>query len=415
MGRVDVIESEEKFIEFLNINMTEFRKKNGISKIKDEKIKPDLTEKHGGIASSDGEFDRDVNLLINDSNKDKAAINAELRTLQSKLGGTYGGESEPTWRLRGNHAFVIEAKGKRIKLKELKRSLGQGLSIYIKTETLIYFLITINILGSKNTRTIGTYPTMTFSEARKEADKHQTEIKESRKKQKNKTIEKIIKNPLTKKPINEKMPCFRNLADFVCFITKLKSKIKYEVNTNVYLLIWLQLLMPTRVKELLTQDQMVFCKQIPHQWHITVTSNKKNNYAHSTEYLSSATRRNLEKLIFHQENFFEAKSNWGSINQPYRNVLNSEENQEKLISEGIKDIWPYYPVEPNQFKLLFEYLAKKYSNFRPEFITNKVNQKRDGTYWAYNRPLTEALAEWWGEQLERNEFHFDEKQTTYKV
>jgi len=421
MSAVNLIESEEEFKEFLSGRMTEFRNKNGLNvsaftttnEIKTVAKEPDPTEESREIVSMAAES------VLNKIQPDKEVSTREDQTRTEAIQepqikvGVIDGVNKPSKQVENDQTDVAKtsikiATHKPTKLKELKRSLGNGLSLYIKSEKLIYFLITINISSSKESRNIGTYPAMTFIAARKAADKYQILIKTSRRNEKDKNIKKLIKSPRNKEKNDVNMPCFRSLLDLGKFVQALKYKIENEKNTDVYLIIWLQLLIPTRTNELLIEGQSIFHHPPRDFWRVNPISSKKNTDVDCYEHISIVVKSALAKLM-HQCN--QISPGHLFADQKFCSVFQGDKkNQDQLISEGIKKVWPHYPISPDEFKSLFEYIAKKHSNFLPTFISNKVNNKGDSVYWIYNQPQTKALAEWWAEQLDRNEFHFDETQ-----
>jgi Arm DNA-binding domain len=288
-----------------------------------------------------------------------------------------------------------------------KTNLGGGLYLRIHNYTHKYFQFRICLGGKDTTKQLGTYPEMTYEQARGLAEKCRNEVRNSRQKKASSTFsEKLIE--LSKGKKHEEIPCFENLQDAGTFIIKLKNTIDNSYYTGnvpmvnskdsdtlieIYSFIWLQLLMPMRTNELLHAHGKEFdVKNLT--WRIEL---KSKEIGYSQENLSNSFMKIIKKLgiLNLNSNLFK---NLSKLNKTDRN---------KKIENALKEIGPGYAINPNKFKLFFEFIANKYSGFNSKLIKNVAANQGSKSYWDFNYQQRWALVDWWETQLNRGEHLFN--------
>lgn len=284
--------------------------------------------------------------------------------------------------------------------KASKINLGGGLYVIVQGEKPKRFQFRVCVNGKDGMQRLRTDKEMSFNEARKKADEYQEEVKKARLAAADTNFQAKLAAP-SKKKNREILPCFRNMKDAGEFILELKRKINNTKMPEIYLAIWMQLLIPTRINELLSAQTMDFNDR-ECSW---IVARNPNGEAIAIEHLSFPTKSTLERL---------KELPRLPLNNSYLfpNLFNLDKrSRDQRIAEAVQSIWIDYPIDPYKFKHFLKFVAKKFSNFQPEFIENVIMQRGSDAYWHNNRPQQIALADWWGFQLDRGKHIFDTAST----
>lgn len=268
--------------------------------------------------------------------------------------------------------------------------------------------------GQDRTRTIGHYPAMTYEDARKKADEEWAEQKKAREEGREAELKRLYEDIRAGKMPIAPLPCFRSIKDAAAFIEQLKVAIDSrllvtcttEIHENrrlfpniptspiqnedlthtklkveIYLAIWLMLLMPARANVLIDLPGFgIFQWSAIFSEYSSVTVNRATRIAKAL--LQSNASPTPAPFLFH-----------------HLSQIKGNDRREK-IAEAIKDIWPEYPIQTNRFKAFFEDIAIKHSEFQVKFIKENTANKRPYKEFSKDSFQIIALAEWWGWQLD---------------
>lgn len=271
---------------------------------------------------------------------------------------------------------------------------GDGFQIFINEKGTKYFQQRFCLQGSGSTRNLGTYPDMQFDQAREEARTVRAKVKLARQTKSKAAFKSRLNKPKAKdRRGGDRSPNFKNIEHAGEFIRDLFGN--NNIETEIRLAIWLQMLIPSRPSELLCA-QWADINRESKQWTINIQG--KNDprvsafFNPHVEFLSTPAIAALDELYpLTDRNYL-----FPSLSDP--NMKKSD--RDNRITNEIEKIWLDY--QPKVFQNFFITMANKFSYFRPEFIEAMMTHK-DKKACIYNEPSLSqqkrALAEWWGEKL----------------
>jgi hypothetical protein len=335
--------------------------------------------------------------------------------------------------------------------KPKKTALGKNLYLVtsLKTapdsETDLHHAFQLRIFGNgqDRTRTIGHYPIMTYAMAREKADKEWIEQKKAREEGREAERARLYENIRAGKMPTAPMPCFGSIENAAIFIERLKVAIDSRIlvllgnttsnrlfpiplilpiqneeisNTRlqaeIYLAIWLMLLIPARANALIDQlyDDPLFGNKAFFYFQLLSKKNQLENLT-SSDYLSKNVRRAIRAL--QELKNATAISSASTDSKPpalhsdvqtdplFPNLIKIKGNDRReKIAEAIKEIWRTPPIQTNRFKAFFEEIAIRHSEFEMKFIKEYIANKRPYNFGSKDSFQLAALAEWWGWQLD---------------
>lgn len=340
-------------------------------------------------------------------------------------------------------ALLVRPAGKG---KPKKTALGKNLYLVTSLkpapdgEVDLHYAFQLRIFGNgqDRTRTIGHHPAMAYSDARKKADEEWAEQKKAREEGREAERKRLYEIIRAGKMPTAPMPCFKNIDDAATFIERLKIAIDSRVlallginrlfpnlfiqpiqnekiadtrlQVEIYLAIWLMLLIPSRINVLIDQifENNSWSNQLLFQ-----SSSKKHEQKDeiSIELISNPAcnamqiLRLLKNAAFTSSSLVYSASSMlasNTENHPlFPNLIKIKGNDRReKIAAAIKAIWPDHPIQINRFKAFFEEIAIRHSEFQTKFIKEYIANKRPNTLPSKEFFQLIALAEWWGWQLD---------------
>lgn len=167
-----------------------------------------------------------------------------------------------------------------------------------------------------------------------------------------------------------------------------------EMEEEFRLALTLQLLIPTRVNELLGAEWPEFGLNFA-QWKVKCGRGKSNPEKwnpYQTEFLGPVVQNNLKRL--HQLT--------GTKGYLFPSLATEAPSlRDRKIAEAFRLAWPEYPIDSRGFPEFFRSMAYAHSVFRPEFVNSVVNHRnRKGLGFSHSETIhRRALAEWWAWEL----------------
>lgn len=310
---------------------------------------------------------------------------------------------------------VSEGKKTRIKLplaseEEIDRVapstklfFGDGLYLIVnKRGSKKTFKARISLGGKSVWKDIGEYPDLSFSQAKDEAVKLQKEAGTVRRKKNNERainfiVEKSKPIPPVKKMTDKPDPGFKSLSDVGEFIGYLRADNQNLTSDarEIRLAIWLQMLMPWRVDELLEAQLSDFPSQNTNVWNV------KSEIGRQTQNFEIQTEPLSQQIVFAMNELRQLTRTQNYLFPNLASKTKSERN--KIIASEIENIWMKYTIEKSTFKNFFLFIAYRRSFFRPEFINATMKHKcktgQENIFDKMYSPQRWALVEWWSNEL----------------
>ncbi|MFZ6772332.1 hypothetical protein ACO0LB_06395 [Undibacterium sp. SXout7W] len=290
-----------------------------------------------------------------------------------------------------------------------------GGNLYQKTinGVVTEYLYRRTVKGESSDTKLGRATVITEDEARRAALRLNEDIDREKRAESSKKLLIKVKETISAK---NSLPCFKTYEDVARFVTALSRKIPLdnlkshrpgslsEKEAEAYLVIWIMLLTPISLKELIQAEWGDYAPR-------TMCD------LHSYEHLKLATKQNREAFCFNLPKYAEiAISNAaerpriGESNKIFHLLSNLQKDElNKEMARALNEIWPYYPVDPQQFVSLFEYTANKYSCFRAEFIRAYTKKQHAKDQWLNYPTEHYALSTWWEKQVLDRNFGFQYK------
>ncbi|WP_422943950.1 hypothetical protein [Undibacterium sp. TJN19] len=287
------------------------------------------------------------------------------------------------------------------------KALGGNLYQKVINGVVTEYLYRRTVKGESRDIKLGRATVITEGAARRTALRLNAKIDRTKRTESSKKLLAKVEETISAK---SSLPCFKTYEDVARFVNALLHKIPLdnlksrrlgvlsEKETETYLVIWIMLLTPISLKELMQAERGDY---VP----------RAMRNLHSYEHLKLVTKQNREAFCFNLPKCAGlAISN--SVERPrveendkIFHLLSKLKKGElkKEMARALNEIWPNYPVDPEQFVSLFEYTANKYSCFRPEFISAYTKKQHAKDQWLSYPTEHYALSTWWEKQvLDRN-------------
>ncbi|WP_423709279.1 hypothetical protein [Undibacterium sp. WLX3042] len=275
---------------------------------------------------------------------------------------------------------------KRTRQKVTKKSLGGGLTQHSCNGMVVSYSFRKRYQGTDYDLPLGNVNELSEEQARVEADKLCKQIR--REKSKN-LLKKVTKNLAV-----PKMPCFKDYEDANKFIEELEQKFpifswkcfdikKSRLEFEIYAVIWILLLMPFSLVELLTLKQNDLRMNRDERYSIQVSGRKNNSI-----YVNCS--RSVSQIIYKAIHWdFPRNDESGKLFFALSSLGKME------LNAALKSLWPAYAIDVNKFTKFFEFAANHFSCYRNDFIRDYVNKRQTKYPWRGNEDEREMLMNWW--------------------
>ncbi|MBR7782607.1 Arm DNA-binding domain-containing protein [Undibacterium luofuense] len=293
-----------------------------------------------------------------------------------------------------------------------KLNLGDGLSLHVSKNKIMKFYFIYCIHGSGSTSPIGKYPTISFDEARSNADELKKELLEEKGNSAKLKFRQNIKNKSKKLEIeksneNEIQKLSKIFFALIKNIEKIKNYYELEINAAIYLILHFP---EYGIETLRMQKDLFKCPPFIR------TVLQKHEYDYIDDILDFKTK----SIIATNSNGADVrdclKNVLISLNNIYRNneddgiyfFPNMKDKSEKEIhaelNNYISTICPNTKLDFNSLPNIFHNYLIYHSGFTDEFI-NSIFQKNQfggkifGHDHEFYRHQIKALRSWWHERL----------------
>jgi hypothetical protein len=303
--------------------------------------------------------------------------------------------------------YATEAE---IATASLGSKLNFGGNLYMKIskkgDRAFHFRVCLD--GKDTTYSLGKFPDLSLSDARRIAIERQGEVVQARmdtttaafrarlRGAKQKSALKKVENLSNSKTVNEGagFAGFRSLEDAGKFIYSL-WKNKDSMLPEMYIWLRLKLLIPSRSAHLLSARWSDLDRE-NRIWTVRRPGSRQSSPSELSPHvavLSPGAMRGLDKL----------REVTGSQDDLFPTLKSmSASSLRRSIRQEIERAWPQYYVDPDEFATFFERVAKKYSLFHPTLVDGMLAHKR-GNPADYNHETyvfqLHGLANWWSETL----------------